>query len=1123
MIIKNKKKIFSFIFVLFLGTGLFFLAPSAHAQVGTWAGEILGNLISVFISALMVILGLVMTALVSVAQFSNFIGAPAVAKGWSIVRDVCNMFFVLILLVIAFATILKIENYSYKKWLPKLILMAILINFSKTICGLLIDAAQVVMLTFVNAFKDIAAGNLVDSLGITQILTLADNNTDVGFWAIVSAYFLGLVYTIIALVVITTMLAVLVMRIVIIWIYVVLSPAAYLLSAFPGGQKYAGQWWSEFTKNLIVGPVLAFFIWLSFVSLQTQNFATDFPVAGNREQNAIQSRAGGLIQSKSTSTAAMSASKASTPDVFIKFVIAIGMLIGGLKISQEIGGAAGGVAGKGMAKINQGASFVSGAVSGAVGGYALAKARSVGRGTRNAATGASGWVATQVGTGLATVGKPNAIRKAIGQSLQSVGAINSQWRKDAMQKTKDKNEKKRTQFLEKIGMGEKSMDATNEFLKKDSGKNTTNIVGAAGTGAAVGAAFGPAGMIAGGLVGGGLGALQGLLAPLSKYLDKKGNEQTKNGNPVWGDVLKGMGKQAAAVHSFATETTQKGAAMGTKKINKARKTVQALADDPGLLTESNGLSLSTLYTKSGQEDGAVSFLDQLQSGNNSSAAKAITNAENWAGSMHTDADKKKYNYDSTVPHQKARLEAMIQGIAAYKIGNNGKNDVSQLANLINKLNAVSDIGTVEDQEKKVIANRKTGKVGEQGSGVLAVETFAKNDTTKGNRDIIGVDFNKMKGTGLDPKAEGSFPTGSEVGPIIQALAAQIKAERTNLVAQKADGSIDEAKFIKENAILDKAEGRLANPDFKDIRLQNTASANYGRQEGMTSVYHEEIHKGGVEDEDLTERMAQSLMANKLYGRNPQTKGRHATEIAEKAAVMKDKGVSNDVIMVEVDKEIKAHLSAEGASRAARVIRMEKGEKETESQVIEGKVSEPIRETVVEAASEKIGKPEEKQVAQKGEEKVVEPRAVEEKTNKPESETAGETASETTDEATEEPKGPNEKPAAKTEQPTLNTEELQKALETLTEKVNKTATSFKTMPGGSKTSSSNNNLLYPLKQLNINMRKIPAAISKISGGAAPTTIIEASAINDAVNNTVGSDFGGEASSEGGSETGGKTSA
>lgn len=362
MIINNQKKKLLSLLGLFLIVGLFVLAPNAQAG-GEWAGKVIGGLIGMIISGLGLILVLVMKVLVSVAQYSNFIASPAVENGWVLVRDVCNMFFVLILLIIAFATILKLENYSYKKWLPKLILMAILINFSKTICGLLIDVAQVVMLTFVNAFKDMAAGNLVTNLGITEVVTLATESDDVGFWAIIGAYILGLIYVSISLVVLVAMLAMLVMRIVMIWIYVVLSPAAYLMSSFPGGQKYASQWWSEFTKNLIVGPVLAFFIWLSFASLQNQSVINDFEV---------EAAAGGVkgeaalvgIQNSESVSGAVAATKASEPQVVIRFVIAIGMLIGGLKIAQEIGGAAGGMAGKAMQKGTKWGLGAAGAVTG---------------------------------------------------------------------------------------------------------------------------------------------------------------------------------------------------------------------------------------------------------------------------------------------------------------------------------------------------------------------------------------------------------------------------------------------------------------------------------------------------------------------------------------------------------------------------------------------------------------------------------------------------------------------------------------------------------------------------------------------------------------------------------------
>jgi len=338
----NKKSLI-FLMPFLVGFGVFILGASARAG---WATDIMSGILSVFIWALGIILGLVLQGLIAIASYQHFIDSQAVVLGWVIVRDICNMFFVVVLMIIAFGTILHIEEYNYKKWLPKLILMAVLINFSKTICGVLIDVTQVAMLTFVNAFKDIGGGNATEMLGIKDIVTLSATDNNTGFLTVVGAYVLGIIYLIVSIVVIVTMMMMLVMRLVMIWIYVVLSPAAYLLAAFPGGQKYSSQWWSEFVKNLIVGPVLAFFIWLSLAALGTGNDLNNM--------NTAQADLNNQQYNDTLKGDSFAGTEASRPSALIKFVIAIGMLVGGLMVSQQIGGAAGGMAGKGMSALQKG-------------------------------------------------------------------------------------------------------------------------------------------------------------------------------------------------------------------------------------------------------------------------------------------------------------------------------------------------------------------------------------------------------------------------------------------------------------------------------------------------------------------------------------------------------------------------------------------------------------------------------------------------------------------------------------------------------------------------------------------------------------------------------------------------
>ena len=378
-----------FLMVIFLVIIVgFSFAGVANAGISDAVATFLGWIVYGIVYALGWVLTLVMQGLIWLAQWNNFINAPAVVLGWKIVRDICNMFFVVIMLIIAFATILRVKDYSYEKLLPKLIIMAILINFSKMICGLLIDVSQVVMLTFVNSFKDVAGANLTTILGLDKLTSMeeTEKGADVTSWSIMGAYVLALVYVIIALITIATMVIMLAVRIVMIWIYTVLSPLAYLMGAFPAGKKYSSKWWGDFTSNLIVGPVLAFFIWLSFAALGT---GQDVVGTGNIAKE--KPSASGIASDTSGSI-----TQAGSPDNMLNFVISIAMLYGGLTIAKSIGGAAGGIASKGMNAINKG--VVRPVTAGAAGAYAFSKRKAIA-----GAVGAGKFAGRSVKTGLGTL------------------------------------------------------------------------------------------------------------------------------------------------------------------------------------------------------------------------------------------------------------------------------------------------------------------------------------------------------------------------------------------------------------------------------------------------------------------------------------------------------------------------------------------------------------------------------------------------------------------------------------------------------------------------------------------------------------------------------------------------
>lgn len=483
--IKNKKIFAGLSLLLFLG--VFFLFPNVvHAGVGETVATVLGWILYPIIWVLGQILIMLMYILIGVAQYNSFIDSNAVSFGWTLVRDLCNMFFILILLIIAFATILRVEQYNLKTWLPKLVLMAVLINFSKLICGIFIDVAQVVMLTFVNAFKDMAGGNLTDMLGVTKILSFdQDNSEDVTGWTILGSIILALIFSIVSVVVVLTMLVMLAMRIIMIWIYVVLSPLAYLLASFPQGQSYSQRWWTDFSKNLIVGPILAFFIWLSFASLGG--------IQGSRDINKMKTEEAGQ------EAFSASISEAGSQDNMTKFIISIGMLLGGLMIAQEMGGMAGSVAGKGMAKlqamgsgamnsVSKGAKRVTG-IERAQNALKVRQSMKEGVRQERAQKDAGALLRAESKAKKAIAAVPDKGRQLVDRGMQRAFGVNSTQTKinEAKEQRKALEEKKKkieVEFKDSIGKGDAMISQANNLeqtqtrfnqLQAETQKNSGNL------------------------------------------------------------------------------------------------------------------------------------------------------------------------------------------------------------------------------------------------------------------------------------------------------------------------------------------------------------------------------------------------------------------------------------------------------------------------------------------------------------------------------------------------------------------------------------------------------------------------------------------------------------------------
>ncbi|MBI3956575.1 MAG: hypothetical protein HY340_01145 [Candidatus Kerfeldbacteria bacterium] len=317
-------------------------------------------------------------ALVQVMQYNDFINARAVTVGWVVLRDIANMMFILVLLVIGFGTAFRIQQYRYTALLRQLILMAVLINFSKTITGFFIDFMQVIMLTFVNAFADTAAGNLTTAVGLDKVLSLQNgiSGAEVSSLSIATTLLLGVIFIAVTCIVVVLYLVIFLARIIMLWILTILSPVAYLFNTFPSTKQYWGRWWKTFWQYAMIGPVLAFFLWLTLSITQAGNSVLLLDsLKPDAELKISEFDSGGA----GTVTAAISAIGSQAG--ILSFLIAILLLVFSLKVATELGVAGGswanqtfGKVQKNAAKITKGAGkAVAGGILGATGATALAE------------------------------------------------------------------------------------------------------------------------------------------------------------------------------------------------------------------------------------------------------------------------------------------------------------------------------------------------------------------------------------------------------------------------------------------------------------------------------------------------------------------------------------------------------------------------------------------------------------------------------------------------------------------------------------------------------------------------------------------------------------------------------
>lgn len=143
------------------------LSSTQNILSGAWIGNLLLAILTFLIEALGKLIDLLSSAIASILTWPATTNMSAIATVWKQLRDICNMFFIVILIGISFATIFNVfprfRDWDARKALSGLIIAAIVINFSLPIGQAITGFGNFLTTTMVGMFPNVG-NQLIETL-----------------------------------------------------------------------------------------------------------------------------------------------------------------------------------------------------------------------------------------------------------------------------------------------------------------------------------------------------------------------------------------------------------------------------------------------------------------------------------------------------------------------------------------------------------------------------------------------------------------------------------------------------------------------------------------------------------------------------------------------------------------------------------------------------------------------------------------------------------------------------------------------------------------------------------------------------------------------------------------------
>jgi len=250
-----------------LASGLFgkipqFIAVKILIGIGYllyWVGAIFGNISSLVFDQIVDIFIKDTAGKWAITNQNNSQVAKVFIDGWNITKGWANMIIVLGFIGVALAFILSLDKY--KKLLVPLLITALLVNFSIVFVGLMIDASNIIMLSFLRD-KTIGSEQMITEIGNAwaRINKSPENLPDAAKFAAIAWFFMVMYVSVGTTFLFLTIIYVI--RFAMLAILFILSPLAFALRVLPidAAKKAWSNWWQLFLKWCTAGLIATFFL-----------------------------------------------------------------------------------------------------------------------------------------------------------------------------------------------------------------------------------------------------------------------------------------------------------------------------------------------------------------------------------------------------------------------------------------------------------------------------------------------------------------------------------------------------------------------------------------------------------------------------------------------------------------------------------------------------------------------------------------------------------------------------------------------------------------------------------------------------------------------------------------------